>query len=167
MTINLWADRFLINLSTEKLRNRVERQGEKVTGLADLPCELANVRLEAALKATFVLTANTESALRELLGIAHAHAAMHYPTKDEFVRQLYLPKKRDPYPARCLTGAAGTGKTQLFAAFERACKPRAVIQAIGGHGPFMTEPAKQIRIEGMQSVSQILTSIALLRTELI
>lgn len=59
--------------------------------------------------------------LRFFLSIAAAHAAVHFPTDDDYLQQLYqdFPWGKMTRFAICLTGLGGVGKSELLAALER------------------------------------------------
>lgn len=119
---NIWADRFaaILKLSDLEIDSRIRVPGAVVSGLHDLPASSAVERLRKALQAVYEPTTSGIDAIRRVLGRAHGHALVRYPSIESFTLGMYAEKLDfEPLPATCITGMAGLGKSQLIEAMWR------------------------------------------------
>ena len=119
---NFWADRFaaILKLSDLEIEGRIRVPGAVVQGLHDLPASSAVERLRKALQAIYEPTPSGIDAIRRVLGRAHGHALVRYPSIESFTLGMYADKLDfEPLPATCITGMAGLGKSQLIEAMWR------------------------------------------------
>lgn len=119
---NIWADRFatILKLSDLEIERRIRVQGLVVAGLHDLPASSAVESLRKALQAVYEPMPSGIDAIRRVLGRAHGHALVRYPSIESFTLGMYADKLDfEPLPATCITGMAGLGKSQLIEAMWR------------------------------------------------
>ena len=118
---NQWVDRFDLSISDEALDKLIEIRAESISiGYDSL--EVDAELLRAALKRVFLSSVQIRKLLRELLGVARAHAKINFGAEGKYMRGLYQkePWGSSPAPAIFLTGLAGVGKSDLLLALERA-----------------------------------------------
>lgn len=119
---NVWADRFaaILKLSDLEIERRIRVPGAGVSGLHDLPASSAVEPLRKALQAVYEPMPSGVDAIRRVLGRAHGHALVRYPSIESFTLGMYADRLDfEPLPASCITGMAGLGKSQLIEAMWR------------------------------------------------
>ncbi len=119
---NIWADRFaaILKLSDLEIERRIRVPGVVVPGLHDLPASSSVELLRKALQAVYEPMPSGIDTIRRVLGRAHGHALVRYPSIESFTLGMYADKLDfEPLPATCITGMAGLGKSQLIEAMWR------------------------------------------------
>lgn len=151
--INPWVTRFEPLLDMEVLKQRATVKVPPLTGLASMPVELAAKCLEDALKTTFYPTTQCLAVLRRLVGIAHAHCVTTYPDPKTFLGGVYAARVPLPNFAMpiCLTGLAGTGKTEILNAFSRVQQPNNEVTVDAQHSPFPIRKSWSVTVQGKRS----------------
>ncbi|WP_147375693.1 hypothetical protein [Noviherbaspirillum cavernae] len=156
-----WANRFEALLDTEALKQRAMVTAPPLTNLASLPTELACHQLEAALATVFYPTTQCVSILKRLIGVAYAHCLAQYPDGKTFLQGLYAPDAPFPdfSPPICLTGLAGTGKTELIKAFCRIYGNDGQVMVDESHSPFPIKGPWMITVHARSSPMDIFSSL--------
>jgi len=102
--------------------------------------KLANT-LDSALRGFFQADRQIRKVIRHFLSVGAAHAECHMATDHAYVRGLYRdsPWGSTMQPAICLTGLAGTGKSDLLRALARLLGGEAT-HSVPGHANLMLRP---------------------------
>ena len=118
---NPWVDRFIPLYEEDEVIKRTRVDPEVIQGLGKLPVELASNILKKAMENVFVPTQQTIEILRQLVGVSHAHAINQYVMGVAYTAGCMREKSPlpDSYPAICLTGYAGCGKSEILKALSR------------------------------------------------
>lgn len=120
---NPWAERFAPLLDAEEVFRRAQVIPPVLSNLNAMPIEVACKELGDALSKIFYPTAQCVDLLKEWAGQAYAHCLSHYPSRRDFLSDVYDTTKASPLPEfsypTCLTGFAGAGKSQVLMAFQR------------------------------------------------
>lgn len=159
---NPWIARFEPLLDMETLKKRAAVKVPPLTGLTSMPAELGAKRLEDALKTTFYPTSQCLAVLRRLVGVAHAHCVTTYPDPKTFLGGVYA--KHAPLPdfsiPICLTGLAGTGKTEILNAFSRIQQADIEVVIDAQHSPFPLRKSWSVTIQARSSPKDVLRILA-------
>lgn len=77
--------------------------------------------LRAELKRVFTSSTQVRALLRKICEIARSHAELHFSSAESTLRGIYNshPWGTASLPSTCLTGLAGTGKSELLSALNR------------------------------------------------
>lgn len=118
---NPWVDRFLPLYEEVEIIKRTKIDPKPLQGLEKLHVELASNSLKKAMERVFVPTKQAIEILQQLVGEAHTHAYNQYLMGVPYIagcmsNESPLP---DSYPAICLTGYAGNGKSEILKALSR------------------------------------------------
>lgn len=169
-TTSYWASRFEALLDAEELKRRALVTVPPLTNLSSFPVELACHQLEAALQTVFYPTEQCITILKRLVGVAHAHCVAKYPDGKTFLNGLYaqdapLPSFSSPI---CLTGLAGTGKSELINAFCRICvNDEQQILVDESHSPFPVKGPWKITVQACSSPLEVLCSLTQVKGSLV
>jgi len=151
---NPWAARFLPLLKIEEIERRTRVEPETLSGLFDLPAHVAVERLKASLELIFIPTQNSCRILLMIVERAVNHCITRYPDNLSFLSGVY--NHRDCVEtAACITGLAGSGKTELVKALGRMLQPDSVIDVGAGHSPFPLKAHWKIKIKERKSLIQM------------
>lgn len=160
--INPWVVRFESLLDVETLKKRATVLVPPLVGLTSMPIELAAKRLEDALKTTFYPTTQCLAVLRRLVGVAHAHCVTTYSDSKTFLGGVYA--KHAPLPdfsmPICLTGLAGTGKTEILNAFSRIQQADSEVVIDAQHSPFPLRKSWSVTIQARSSPKDVVRILA-------
>jgi hypothetical protein len=121
MNKNPWVDRFDLAISDDALDRLIEIRAESISIGNDTP-EVDGELLREALKRVFLSSIQIRTLLRELMGLARAHAKINFGSEEQYMGGLYKvrPWGSSTAPAVFLTGLAGVGKSDLLLALSRA-----------------------------------------------
>lgn len=156
MSDSPWIDHFANAAKRGEIRRRVERPGKHVGEIGKMATEVACERLEEALSNVHCPSERECEIIQEILEQSLAHAQSTYPDRKTMLSRAYdFASVRDPYVPHLITGPAGTGKTQLLAAIERALVfAPSYIDCLGGHVfPFL--PVRRVVVEASSSIGQV------------
>lgn len=169
-TTSYWATRFEALLDAEELKRRALVVVPPLFNLSSLPVELACHQLEAALQTVFYPTEQCITVLKRLVGVAHAHCVAKYPDGKTFLNGLYAqeaPLSSFSSPI-CLTGLAGTGKSELINAFCRICgNEEQQIAVDESHSPFSVKGPWKITVQACSSPLEVLCSLTQVKGSLV
>lgn len=159
---NPWADRFLTLLDAETIRLRATVAVPPITGLTQMPIELAVKKVESALNSVFYPTSQCVTILQRLCGLAQAHCLMHYPdtlaySNGIYAREAPLPGCSQPI---CLTGLAGVGKSCLLQAFLRLQPSDSEVMTDTKHSPFPLKRPWIVSVHASSRPSEVLARLA-------
>lgn len=157
-----WVGRFEALLDIETIRQRAAVTVSPISGLLAMPLELAHTRLEHALKTIFYPTTQCLSILKRLVGVAYAHCVDVYPNNRAFLSGIYAsePPLAEFVPPICLTGLAGTGKTEIFKAFGRLCDSNESVMIDADHPPFQIRGSQLVTVKARSSPKDVLRCLA-------
>lgn len=123
--------------------------------------ELAAARIECVLTKIFIPTDRVCALMQAEIARAHAHAVLYYPDRQTTMANAYALKyEGDGYMPTCITGLAGSGKTQLLRAMGRVLGPPTQIKLGPDHGEVPLNTFTTISIGSQRSISQILRPLA-------
>lgn len=157
-----WIGHFEPLLNTETIRQRAAVTVSPITGLASMPLELAYARLEHALKTIFYPTTQCVSVLKRLVGIAYSHCMAVYPNNRAFLCGVYAsePPLEEFVPPICLTGLAGTGKTEILKAFGRLHDCGHSVLVDPDHPLFPVRGSQLVTVKARSSPKDVLRCLA-------
>jgi hypothetical protein len=161
-TSNPWAARFKPLLDPEIIRIRATLPVEPLVGLHDLPIEVAVMQLKMALTTAFYPTTQCVSVLQRLVGTAYAHCLSTYSGSAAFLAAIYSQEPLLPsfaFPI-CLTGLAGTGKTELAKAFLRLTGAEGSIAVDSVHSAFCLAKPWLVTIHARAEPKEVLAKLA-------
>jgi hypothetical protein len=154
---NILVSRYSDLNSTDVIKRRSKVEVDPMTDLNDDTIEGACLRIEKAWKTTFVPTNAAVEIIRIQIERAQAHAAMYYPTPQSLLSYGYADAiDVDPYMPTCLTGLAGSGKSQIQLALVRLLSGKDYTLKLDGHKPLPLTAFTRIAVSGHKSISQIL-----------
>lgn len=166
-TANPWAERFAPLLDAEEVFRRAEVKPPTLLNLNAKPLEAACKELEGALSEVFYPTAQCVDLLMEWAGQAHAHCLTYYPSRRDILSGVYDTESASPLPGfscpTCLGGLAGTGKSQLFQAFERILPPPDSLYIDDHHSHFPLVAAWIRQLQNCKSAQQVPAVLAGMR----
>lgn len=169
-TTSYWASRFEALLDAQELKQRALVTVPPLSNLDSFPVELACHQLETALQTIFYPTEQCVTILKRLVGVAHAHCVAKYPDGKTFLTGLYaqdapLPNFASPI---CLTGLAGTGKSELINAFCRVCGgDEQQILVDESHSPFPVKGPWKITVQACSSPLEVLCSLTKMKGSIV
>jgi len=159
---NPWAARFTELLDVTEIKHRATLTVPPLTGLNSLDIETAVNQLDTALKAVFFPSSQCLSILCRWVGMAYAHCLTAYEDERKFIAGVYgvdapLPSISTPM---CLTGWAGTGKSELIKAFRRILSDdfRSIVSA--DHSEFIFKAMWTIRVNARISCNEMLMTLS-------
>lgn len=157
-----WVGHFEALLDIETIRQRAAVTVTPIAGLLAMPLELAHARLEHALKTIFYPTTQCLSVLKRLVGVAHAHCMAVYPDNRSFLCGVYAnaPPLAEFVPPICLTGLAGTGKTEILKAFGRLHDCNDSVMVDSDHPPFQIRGSQLVTVKARSSPKDVLRCFA-------
>lgn len=120
-TENPWVERFIPLLNRDEIRRKVEVRPQLFADYEQLSAVEATKELEKRFKEVFFPSGQCIEILHEWVGLALEHCRHHYRGRREFLAALYgkdVPLPDFNFPM-CLTGLAGSGKSQLLNALGR------------------------------------------------
>lgn len=159
---NPWAARFEPLLDKTILKQRATVTVLPLEGLSSMPTELACACLESALKSVFYPTIQCLDILHRLAGNAYAHCMVSYPDSKGFMTGVYT--KHAPLPEFscpiCLTGLAGTGKSELMKTVLRIQVSEKELIIDPNHSPFMLKGPWCVTVQARSSPKDVLRALA-------
>lgn len=157
---NPWVDRFIPLLNRDEIRRKVEVQPQLFADYGQLSAVEATKELEKRFKETFFPSKQCIDILHEWVGLSLAHCRNHYHGQRDFLAALY--DKEVPLPdfsfPMCLTGLAGSGKSQLLKALGRLMPERSSFTGIDGT-KFKLESHRVLTVKVKGAASIILESL--------
>jgi len=154
---NILVSRYSDLNSTDVIKRRSKVEVDPMIDLNDDTIEGACLRIEKAWKTTFVPTNAAVEIIRVQIERAQAHAAMYYPTPQSLLAYGYADAiDVDPYMPTCLTGLAGSGKSQIQLALVRLLSSKDYTLKLDGHRALPLTAFTRIAVSGHKSISQIL-----------
>lgn len=157
-----WVRHWEPLLDAETIRQRATVTVPPLLGLASMPLELACDRLDQALKTIFHPTTQCLAVLQRLVGAAHAHCMASYPDNKTFLDGVYAedpPLRKFVFPI-CLTGLAGTGKTELLKAFGRLYDGDQRVTVDPLHSPFLISGSRFVTVQACSSPKDLLRPLS-------
>lgn len=125
-TENPWVERFIPLLNRDEIRRKVEVQPRPLNEHEHLSPVEATKELERRFNEAFFPSKQCIDILYEWIGFALEHCRHSYHGQKEFLTALY--DKEVPLPdfsfPMCLTGLAGSGKSELLKALSRLMPER-------------------------------------------
>lgn len=162
-SLNPWVQQYQKVVSIKEIRLRAYIGGQPIERLGADPIEVACSRLTIGLKAIFVPTIRCCEIIRDEIERALAHAQIAYPSKKAVMQRIYDDFQYleiAPYIPTCITGPAGTGKTQIARAIGRVLNKSESVKPDIGHGQFPLTAYITILMSGKKSVSSALRPLA-------
>ena len=155
-----WSHRFNIELTDEEIDERTTIAPQPLTSLADRPIEVAESKLDIALRAHFVSSTQSRTILRQLQALCRCYSELRYPDHVAFLRNVHASDEEHalfepPLRITCLTGLPGVGKSKVISAFERLFHPERI--AVPAHGNFLVKPSWRMTITGGSSLRQLVS----------
>ncbi len=158
---NPWVNQYERVVSIDVIRRCAGVSGCPIEGLNAVTVEEACDRLNRGFKAVFVATVRCCEIIRDEIERALAHARLAYPNKKTMIQRAYDGHPAaDPYVPTCLTGPAGTGKTELERAIARVLCETGSVSPDAGHAPFPLIAYATVLVSGNTSVSRVLRPLA-------
>lgn len=157
---NPWVNRFLPLLDRDEIRRRTRVAAQPVTGLRDLPMEVACQRVDEALSRIFVPTQRCCEILQHFVETAVSHCLGRYPSRKAFLAGCYEGQLPDcSMPPICLTGPAGSGKSKLIHALRRILPPDSSIRLNPGDHEFRLVASWNVSIRARSGIPELLESL--------
>lgn len=157
---NLWVERFIPLLNRDEIRRKVEVPPRLFADYEQLSPVEATKELEKRLKEAFFPSNQCIDILQEWVGLALAHCRTHYHGQRDFLAALY--DKEVPLPEfnfpMCLTGLAGSGKSQMLKALGRLMPQKSSYMGMD-RTKFGLESHKVLTVKAKGSVTDILESL--------
>lgn len=157
---NLWAERFIPLLNMEEIRRRVEVKPRLFADYEQMSAVEATKELEKRFKEAFFPSKQCVDILFEWIGLALQHCRQHYHGQKEFSGAVH--GKEVPLPdfifPMCLTGLAGTGKSQLLKALGRLMPKKSSFTGID-NTKFSLESHRVLTVKVKGSATVILESL--------
>lgn len=159
---NPWAARFAPLLDRNEIVRRATRTPAPLGDISKLTPRRARKELAKALESVHYPTAQGVDILLDWAGLAYQHCLDYYPSSSFYKSCIYseespLPKFSFPY---CLTGQAGSGKTELVKAFCRIQEPASTIRIDSEHSPFPLESVWNITIHANATSKDVLSTLS-------
>ena len=156
MLVRPWLDMFACDWSDSELDKRLAVPVNPLSDLRDLPAEAAHTRLFERLSSLVVPSEQMRSIVRDLAAVARTFAATRYSDHKAILEVVYgnAAVPRSPLP-RCLTGLAGTGKSEILKAFGRVFGQRVMVE-VPLHGNFEARGMWSVSAADSRSVSRLL-----------
>ena len=159
MDANPWVDRFPVSWSDADLNRIIAAPAGVLPDLDALPLDMARAALVAAFDQLVVPSEQMRNALRRVVSRARSAAGLLYPDTRAFLARAYSQDpERCPFPMMCITGLAGSGKTELVKAVARAFPPTGEVE-VPGHSRFRLVAGYALRARAGIGLGQILEPV--------
>lgn len=159
-TENPWVERFIALLDRDEIRRKVEVQPRLFADYEQLSTVEATKELENRFKEAFFPSEQCIDILYEWVCLVLAHCRNHYRGQREYLAALY--DKEVPLPdfnsPMCLTGLAGSGKSQLLKALGRLMPQKSFFTGID-NTKFWLESHRVLTVRVKGSATVILESL--------
>lgn len=156
-----WSARYEKFTHAGAIRKAIAVYGEPLLDLGRDTPELATAKVETLLYKTFVPTRRVVSIIQSEVARAHAHSVLHYEDPKMVLANAYAGNyEGEGYAPTCISGLAGSGKTQLRKAMQRIFSVPAMIKLGPGHGEVPLNHFTNVLIGSQKSISQILRPLA-------
>lgn len=136
-----WIKGLKLPKCDKKLMALIRVPARAVSNLGELPIDTATKMLEIALSEVHRPSPQGVRAIRQIAGLAQAHALTHYANEAQFVRGA---KCRNPLPDEptiaMLTGPAGAGKSEIYKALVRLFLAERKVQVCDDLPEFSIKP---------------------------
>ncbi len=160
LTENPWVERFIPLLNRDEIKRKVEVRPRLFADYWQLSPVEATKELEKRLREIFFPSQQCIEILHEWVGLALEHCRNQYRGQKEFLAALY--EKEVPLPdfnfPMCLTGLAGSGKSQLLKALGRLMPESAFFTGIDNTN-FRLESHRVLTVKVKGSATAILQSL--------
>lgn len=154
---NAWIDRFDATWTDEEIAHRIAVHAVPATNLHERAPSDAAAELQRRLSSIFVPSRQTISIIRRLLGVARAHAACHYPHRQAYLRGINAPEcPLRELPALCITGLAGSGKSEIARAVSRLLPTGPTVDPGSGYQPVALEAVWRVTVNERKSLKTLL-----------
>ncbi|MHB1300025.1 MAG: hypothetical protein ACYCY8_04030 [Burkholderiales bacterium] len=155
---NIWVNRFDQLYSDEEIERKTKVEAIQLPNLGQYQPEVAGHLIKDAMKKVFVPTTQVKTILKKLVGEAHAHSVKYYSDLNVFIFGCY--QKDAPfsncYPAICMTGYAGNGKSEILKALSRLLSDEHSAVADSNHAPFNLKAHWGVSIQSKTSTTELL-----------
>jgi len=159
-TENPWVERFIPLLNKDEIRRKVEVKPRPLIEYEQLSPFDATKELVERFKEVFLPSKQCVEILHEWVALALEHCRRHYHGQRRFLESLY--DKEVPLPdfsfPMCLTGLAGSGKSQVLKALGRLMPERSSFTGID-NTTFRLESHRVLIVKVKGSASVILESL--------
>lgn len=154
---NVWIDRFDTALRDDELVKRITVAGRPATGLHELAPAHAAEELRRRMEAIFIPDDQAIRLIRRVLGVARGHAEHYYPDRQSYLRGIN--GARPPLseaPVICVSGLAGTGKSEIAKAMRRFFQDGPTADPGSGYQPVSLESGWHVSVENATSLKSLL-----------
>lgn len=157
---NILVSRYSDLNSSDVIKRLSRLEVDPISDLHDNTVEQACLRISNAWKSTFFPTRAVVEIMREQIECAQAHASLYFQDQKSLLTFGFEGAHDvEPYFPTCLTGLAGTGKSQLQTALVRLfCRKEYTIK-LDGHTSLPLTTFTRLAVKGQKSISQILRSL--------
>lgn len=159
---NPWAARFAPLLDRNEIVRRATRRPVPLGDISKLTPRCAQKILRSALESVYYPTAQSVDILHGWTGLAYQHCLDYYPSKSFYKSRIY--SEESPLPEfsflYCLTGHAGSGKTELVKTFSRIQEPASTVQIDPEHSPFPLVSTWNITIHANATSKDVLSTLS-------
>lgn len=155
-----WSRRFSVDITDEEIDGRTAIAPQPLSSLAELPIDVAESKLDIALRTHFVPSAQGRAILRHIHALCRCYSDLRYPDQVAFLKHAYASNAEHalfepPLRVTCLTGLPGVGKSKILSAFDRLFRPESI--AIPAHGTFLVQPSWRMTIRVGSSLRLLVT----------
>lgn len=157
---NPWAARFSAILDKDEIVRRATLAPTPLGDISKLAAEIAAARLKARLESVYSPTTQGVDILYGWVGLAYQHCLDYYLNRSYFLNCVYSERPPTPEfrPLVCLTGQAGSGKTELVKAFHRIQDPAGTILVDPEHSPFPLVPLWSLTVHANGTSKDLLSA---------
>jgi hypothetical protein len=154
---NAWVDRFDTAWSNDEIADRIAIHAVPASNFHDRAPPDAAVEMRQRLSSIFVPSAQSIAIIKRLIGMARAHAEHHYPDSRAYLRGINAPScPLQEMPALCLTGLAGSGKSEIAKAVERLLSDGPTVDPGSGYQAVASEAVWRITVKDRRSLKALL-----------
>ena len=159
---NPWAARFSAILDKDEIVRRATLVPAPLGDISNLAPEVAAARLKAQMESVYYPTDQVVDILYSWVGLAYQHCLDYYRDQSFFLNCVYSERPPAPEfrPLICLTGQAGSGKTELIKAFHRIQELPEMIFVDPEHPPFPLVPHWSLTVHANGTSKDLLSALS-------